>query len=71
MSVVVFSLSTPDVNLDRGTWAIERRDRGRADPAESLLDAMRQDIGYHRQIWNIKASQFQFINDFTCFEVLE
>lgn len=40
MSVVEFSLSMVDVSLDRGTWAIERRDRGRTDPAESPLDAM-------------------------------
>lgn len=40
MFVVAFSLSKVEVNCDRGTWAIERRDRGREDPAESLRDAM-------------------------------
>lgn len=40
ISVVEFSLSMVDVSLDRGTWAIERRVRGRTDPAESPLDAI-------------------------------
>src|SRR5699024_534230 len=35
--------------LDRGTWAMERRDRGRTDPAESLLDAIWSRRGQHRK----------------------
>lgn len=37
---VAFSLSTPAVIFGRGTWAIERRERGPRGPAESLLGAM-------------------------------
>jgi hypothetical protein len=40
ISAVAFSLSTPAVIFGRGTWAIERRERGPRGPAESLLGAM-------------------------------
>jgi hypothetical protein len=36
MSVVAFSLSRPDVILDRGTCAIERRERTRAAPVSRV-----------------------------------
>ena len=50
MFVVAFSFSRAEVNCDRGTWAMERRDRGREDPAESLRDAMGEiRRGGHRQ----------------------
>ena len=42
-SVVKFSFPVPESALDRGTWAIERRDRGRADPADSVFGAMSEE----------------------------
>jgi hypothetical protein len=34
-SAVMFALSAPGIILDGGTWAIERRERGRTAGAES------------------------------------
>jgi len=39
-SVVAFSLSSPDVILDRGTWAMERRERGRVAAESGREDMM-------------------------------
>lgn len=45
ISAVAFSLSTAAVIFERGTWAIERRERGPRDPEELLLGAMREEEG--------------------------
>lgn len=40
MSVVAFSLSKPDVILDRGTWARDRRERGRVAVESGRVDIL-------------------------------
>ena len=38
MSAVAFSLSSPDGILDRGAWAMERRERGRVAAESGRTD---------------------------------
>lgn len=49
MSVVAFSLSRPDVILDRGTWAIERRERGRVAVESDRVDILAASTDYGNQ----------------------
>jgi hypothetical protein len=47
ISVVAFSLSKPDVILDRGTWARERRERGRVAAESGRVDILAASKRYH------------------------
>jgi hypothetical protein len=59
ISVVAFSLSKPDVILDRGTWARERRERGRVAAESGLVDIMAASTRCHNQLSMIDSQNWR------------